>query len=278
MNMKRGLVFVLLVFGISLIMAEACQIDVSLLNQDPYPAVQGDYVKLVFQIDGVANTECNQVSFELLEKYPLEFDDGQQRVFSIDSGTYTASNYQDFFMATYRVIVDADALDGSNPIEVRYNYGLGSTQTKEFDMEVEDVRAEFEIFVSEYNDATGEITLEILSIGTHDIEALTLEMPKQEGFVIIGSETNIVGDLDSNEDTSADFKVDAKDGTYSVLMRYSDSNGERRSIEMEFDFDAGQFPSSNGGTSIWTKIFWLAVIVVVAWIGWKQWKKRKKRK
>jgi hypothetical protein len=276
--MKRGLISLLFLCMLTLVAAEACQLDVLLLNQDPYPAVQGDYVKLVFQIDGVANSACNQVTFELLEKYPLIFDAGQQRVFSIDSGTYTGVNFQDFFMATYKVRVNSDTLDGSNPIEVRYRYGIGSTQTKEFDIEVEDVRAEFEIFVSDYDSSTKEVTLEILNIGTHDIEALTLEMPEQEGFSIIGSEINIVGDLDSNEDTSADFNVRANSGTYRVIMRYSDSNGERRSGEMNFDFDAEQFSSGNGGSSIWTKLFWVVVIVVVGWFGWKQWKKRKKKR
>jgi hypothetical protein len=103
-------------------------------------------------------------------------------------------------------------------------------------------------------------------------------MPTQDGFKVSGSEINIVGDLDSNEDTSADFVVDVQSGTYSVIMRYSDSNGERRSIEMEFDFDSDQFVSSNGGTSIWTKIFWIAVIAIAVWFGWKKWKKRKARK
>jgi hypothetical protein len=273
--MKRQVISILLLLTMGLVLAEACQLDVSLLNQDPYPAVQGDYVKLVFQIDGVANTECKQVSFELLEKYPLIFDAGQQRRFTIDSGTYTGSNYQDFFMATYKVRVNADALDGSNPIEVRYNYGVGSTQTKEFDIDVEDVRAEFEIFISEYDPTTKEATLDILNIGTHDIEALTLVILEQEGLDVMGSNTNIVGDLDSNEDTSADFKAEMATGKYNILMRYSDTNGERRTTEMSFDFDGEQFKAEKTGSSIWTKLFWVIVIAAIGWFGWKKWKKKK---
>lgn len=276
--MKRQVISLLFLVMIGLVVAEACQLDVSLLNQDPYPAVQGDYVKLVFQIDGVANAECKTVSFELLEKYPVVFDAGQQRVFSINSGTYTSSNYQDFFMPYYKVRVNADALDGLNPIEVRYTYGTGSTQTKEFDIEVEDVRAKFDIFVSDYNPTTKVITLDILNIGTHDIHLLTLEMPKQEGFSVVGSPINIVGDLDSNEDTSTDFVVNAKSGTYTAIMEYSDTNGERRTIEMSFDFDSEQFASADSGTSIWVKLLWVVIIVCIVWFGWKKWKKRKNKR
>ncbi len=275
--MKRELISLLLLFMLSIVAAEVCQLDVSLLNQDPYPAVQGDYVKLVFQVDGIANTDCRTVTFELVEKYPLVFDAGQQRKFTIDAGTYTGSNYQDFFMANYKVRVNADALDGANPIEVRYNYGAGATQTKEFDLEVEDVRAEFEIFVSDYNPVTKMVTLEILNIGSHDIEALTLEMPEQDGFDVVGSSINIVGDLDSNEDTSADFKVDAKTGSYKVVMRYSDTNNERRSIEMDFGLDVDQFGSVEDNGGAWKWIGWVVVVVVAVFFAWR-WRKKKKRK
>jgi hypothetical protein len=276
--MKRVMISLLLIMAMAFAISEACQIDVSLLNQDPYPAVQGDYVKLVFQVDGVANTECKQVTFELLEKYPIIFDAGQQRKFTIDAGTYTGSNYQDFFMATYKVRVNTDTLDGANPIEVRYSYGVGSAQTKEFDLEVEDVRAEFEIFVSDYNSITKELTLEILNIGAHDIEALTLEIEEQDGLKISGKNINNIGDLDSNEDTSADFKADIESGDYEIQYRYSDSNGERRVGTLNFDFDKEQFAVEGNGSSTLTKIFWVAVIVLVAWFGWKYWKKKKKRK
>ena len=61
-------------------------------------------------------------------------------------------------------------------------------------------------------------------------------------------------------------------------MRYSDSNGERRSLEMNFDFEIEQFDSAENGTSIWLKILWVVVIVVVGFFGFKHWKKRKNKK
>ena len=278
--MRRQVISLLFLMALSLVVAEACQLDVSLLNQDPYPAVQGDYVKLVFQVDGVANTECKTVDFELLEKYPISFDAGQQRRFTIDAGTYTGSNYQDFFMATYKVRVNADALDGANPIEVRYSYGFGSTQTKEVDMEVEDVRADFEVVVKDYDYGTHELTLEILNIEDSDVEALTVEIPKQDNIEVKGPNRIVVGDLDSNEYTTADFEATVEDGEVSLTLTYSDAINVRRTVEETVVFDSSYFKDRKADESsvgAGTYIFWIVVVVVVGWFGWKKWKKKKKK-
>lgn len=278
--MKSEMIGLLFLLMIGLVVAEACQVEVSLLNQDPYPAVQGDYVKLVFQIDGVANTDCKIVEFELLEKYPITFDPGQQRKFSINAGTYTSSNYQDFFMATYKVRVNADTLDGSNHIEVRYTYGAGSTQTKEFELEVEDVRAEFEVVIKEYDYDTHELTFEILNIGDSDIEALTVGIPKQENIEVKGPNREVVGDLDSNEYTTADFEATLEDGEITVDLTYSDAINVRRSLQKTVTFDSSYFIDRRADqTSIGmgTYIIWILVIAVVGWFGWKKWKKGKKK-
>ncbi len=67
--MKKGvLLFFLVSFMISISTAqEFCELNTTLLNQDPYPAVPGNYVKLVFQVKGVDNSECNDIIFELLD-------------------------------------------------------------------------------------------------------------------------------------------------------------------------------------------------------------------
>ena len=50
-----------------------CSLSVELVNQDPYPANPGEYVKVVFQINGLNNPDCDKVSFELKENFPEYF-------------------------------------------------------------------------------------------------------------------------------------------------------------------------------------------------------------
>jgi hypothetical protein len=276
---KSVLLLMMLMMTFSFVVsADVCDLKISLINQDPYPAVQDDYVKLVFQIDGISSNACGTVEFELLEKYPISLDDGQQAVYKIESGTYT-KDFQNFFMATYKARVSVDALDGENPIEVRYTYGAGTIETKEFNLEVQNVMAEFEIFVSDYDNVNKELMIDVLNIGMHGVQALTMEIPKQDGIVVKGSNIKIVGDIDSNEDSSADYEATVKDGTYKIILRYSDEVGERRTVEKEFAFVSENFADRVGDSSSSGISGWLVAIVVaiVLFVGYRFVKKKKKR-
>ena len=118
-----ALFLVLSLFSLSGILADDCNLEVSLLNQDPYPAIQGDSAKIVFQIQGIENVECGTVKFELIEEYPITLFPGQDRVYTIEAGTFK-KDYKSFFLAPYEVIISENALDGDNPIEVQYKHGF----------------------------------------------------------------------------------------------------------------------------------------------------------
>lgn len=280
--MKRGLIISLFLVGIlffaSGIYAEACGLSISLINQDPYPAIPGDYVKVVFQVDGIANPECGQVEIELLEKYPISLDPTENAKITVNSGVYKR-DYSSFLLTPYKVRVDGDALNGDNPIEVQYKDGstTGYT-TKQFNLNVEDSRADFEIYVKSYDSTTRELTFEILNIAEADIEALTLEIPDQENIEIKGSKTNIVGDLDSNEYTTADFEAIPKDGEITIKLSYSDSTNTRRTLEKTIEYESKYFQdriADQKSTSTWTYIFYLIIILVIIWFIRRTIKKRK---
>lgn len=242
---KIGVVFGILVmfsiFSLGFASAEACDLSVSMLNQDPYPAIQGEEVKIVFQIDGVSNTECGDVYFELIEQHPITISPGEEKSYSIKSGTFV-KDYKSFFLAPFKVKVSPDAIDGDNTIEVKYKSGTNiGYEIKQFDLNIQDTRANFEVYVKEYDMTTRTITFEILNIAENDIEALVIEVPKQDNIIIKGSNREIVGDLDSNEYTTADFEAIPSDGKIKVLLKYSDSINERRSIDVEVDYDGEYF-------------------------------------
>src|SRR3989338_9175616 len=91
------LLTILLIILIPKVNATACFLNVSLINQDPYPAVPGDYVKIVFQITGTENPECESVFFELLSEYPISFDPNTTSKIQIKGGTFT-KDYSPYFM------------------------------------------------------------------------------------------------------------------------------------------------------------------------------------
>jgi len=143
--MKRGakylLILPILIINIAYVSAMACDLSVSMINQDPYPATPGDYVKVVFQVDGVDNPECGKIYFDLIEKYPLVFDPGQSNEIVINSVDYK-KDFKSSLIAPYKIRVDSNALDGDNPIEVKYKYANNQNyETSEFNLNIKNSAA-----------------------------------------------------------------------------------------------------------------------------------------
>ncbi len=277
---KEFLILSLLLLFSNLVVAldNVCDLDISLLNQDPYPAIPGDYVKLVFQADGLDNPNCyGDISLSLQKKYPLEFDTEESRTVTVKGGTYT-KDFSSFLIAPFKVRISKDALEGDTPIELTYFVG-GRQFSKQFDINIDDVRADFEVYIDDYSNS--ELSFEILNIGTNDVEALTLEIPPQEGIEIVGANRQILGDLDSNEYSSVSFSVPAITSKEIFLkVFYTDTTGTRRILEKSVQFDASYFENlqSSKSTSSWAYAFWILVLIFVGkWAYKKYWKNRKKR-
>lgn len=283
--MKRGILLTLLllysIFLVANVNAIGCNLDVSLINQDPYPAIPGDYVKIVFQIDGVENPECGNVEFELLEQYPLIFDPGTNPLIQISAGTYH-KDFNSFLIAPYKVRIDKDALNGETPIEVRYRYGSQTNYLQEeFNINIEDARADFEVYVKNYNPLTKELILEILNTAETNVEALTIEIPEQNSIKIKGAKTNIVGDLDSNDYTTASFEAIPQKGEIKVKISYTDTINTRRTIEKNVLFEPQYFEDRNGNQksiSIWLYLFFILLVFNIVRYFIRRHKKRKKLK
>jgi len=273
------LILILSSFFMPLLSAAACDLDVSMINQDPYPAIPGDYVKVVFQIDGIENPECGLVSFEVKENYPFSLDPNVPSKVSFNAGTYSRS-YSSFYLATYKLRVDNDALEGNNPIEVLCKDKSGSELIKEFDIYTEDTKANFEVHVKDYDYAANELTLEILNIADADIEALTVEIPKQDGVSVKGANIKVVGDLDSNEYTTTDFKMTLPEGESKITLRiiYTDAINVRREITKEIEFDSMYFSGSKGGRSGSSWIWTIIILGVVGGFVWRHVKKKRAKK
>jgi len=273
-----GMMFMLSILSFGFASAEACDLSVTMLNQDPYPAIQGEEVKIVFQVDGVSNTECGNIEFELIEKYPITISQDSEKMYSISSGTFV-KDYKSFFLAPFKVKISEDAIDGDNIIEVKYKSGANSGyETKQFNLNVKDTRANFEVYVKEYDLVNRNIIFEILNIAENNIEALTVEIPKQNNIIIKGSNREIVGDLDSNEYTTADFEAIVKDGIIKVVLRYSDEINERRSVEVEVEYDGEYFTGLLKDEKSSPIKTYLVIGIIVLLIVWWYIRRQKKKK
>ncbi len=284
--MKRGVLFA--AFALSLVMisfvSAACNLDVQLLNQDPYPAVPGDYVKLVFQVSGLQSIDCKNVAFQLVPDYPISFDPGTSSTVIVKGGTYSGTDFSSSLVVPFKVRVDPNALDGNNPIEVKYTSSTlsNSTLTKQFNLAVNNTKTDFDVFVKNYDFSTNTMTLEILNIGKNDVEALAMEIPDQPNFTVKGPNMNVVGSLDSNDYTTADFEVSPNKGNLSLTVYYNDAIGVRRSVNKTVYFNPEQFQdrkvASSSNSALGYIIFSVIVVAVVAYFFYRRHKKNKKKK
>ena len=274
---KSLVVLLTLLFTLGFVAAEVCDLSVSLINQDPYPAIQGDYVKVVFQIDGLENTECGTVTFEIKEDYPISLDPSVENPITLNSGTYQR-NYGSFYLAPYKLRIDENALDGENPIEIHYSTKTSSNIIETFEINVEDTRADFEVHVKDYDYDTKELTFEILNIEKVDVEALTIEIPKQENIEIKGTNRIVVGDLDSNEYTTTDFEavLPQEEIKININLFYTDAINVRRELQKVVEFDSSYFTERNKNRI--SQPYWLyaLIILIIAFFVWRRIKKKKR--
>lgn len=278
--MKKSIIFLFAVFStlllISLVAAEGCELEVSMINQDPYPANPGEYVKVLFQINGLANPDCGVVTFQVKEEFPFSVKPGTENPVEVRSGTYSRK-FSSFYNAPYEILVHKDAVDGDHTIEVSYTTDEVE-KLDEFTINIEDTQVDFEIYVKDYDPLTKTLTFEILNIGDNDIEALSLEIPKQTNIAIKGASRKVIGDLDSNEYTTADFEATPEDGKIELQIIYTDVINVRREITKEVMFDSSYFMDRNGEKK--QQPIWAYVLagLVVAWIVYSRVKKAKKKK
>lgn len=281
--MKRFfLILAMLVFALPSGLAQTgsgCDLDVTLVDQDPSPATPGEYVDLLFQVTGVDNPSCGDLTFKLNEDYPLVFDPGFTGIASAKSGVF-AKNFRSFWVIPFQVRVDSNALDGKNPIEVTLTFFKGS-EVFRLQLDVADTKTDFEVSIRDYDFSTNILTLEILNVGENDIEALTVEIPQQENIEVKGSKRNIIGSLDSNEDTTFTFEGKPKNGEIKLTVIYTDIAGERRTIEKIVVYNSSYFTNRARDSSQRSTSFYLLVILVIAiiaYFGYNKWKKHKARK
>lgn len=180
-------------------------LNVTLVNQDPYPAEPGEYVSLVFKVENEGLREAENVVFELVPEYPFSLDYGVNGV--NDLGTINGmQGEENAYLIKYKVRVDKDAIDGENEIEIKYTYGSGgSFHKKVFYIEVSDPKTAFEVVMEDYSEDS--TTFAIANIGTNTAYSLIVKVPEQEGYSVTGSSADIIGNLDAGDYTLTSFQI-----------------------------------------------------------------------
>ncbi len=230
---------------------ESCSLTVTLLNQEPYPAVPGEYVKVVFQISGLNDNACSGAKFRLVPKYPFSLDEGDE-IKVLDGNTYIPG-YNKNWLIGYKLRVDKDAVEGENSIEARYtsntNLNFDSYVEKSFNITIEDSRTSFDAVVQDFSD--NQISIALANVGEKTANAAVARIPQQKGYRILGTDGQMIGNLESGDYTIVSFEIApttigrSQDVPLEFQIDYTDSIGERRSVPMNLTLNMNAIANTN---------------------------------
>ncbi len=280
----KKIIFILLILAILPILAmdvkAECNINSALIYQDPHPALPGEYVEVLFQITGVSSNCEDGASIDLVYSYPFSLDEGSSKR-NLNENTYAGHNYGNNWNIVYKLRIDKNAIEDDYELELRYKEGANASWEnygfKKFNITIEDGRTDFEIHIQDHNIQERNLVFEVLNIGNQDIEALTLEIPKQENILIKGSNRNIVGDLDSNEYTTADFEAIPSNGEILVRLYYTDATKERRMIGKTVEYDSSYFYDSLENVEKDKTKYYIIIALIILVVGFLIFRRYKKK-
>ncbi len=259
--------------------AQDCALNVALVNQDPIHAVPGEYVDFVFQMTGLQNPQCGDAIFKVIQSYPFTLDPGVSDSTIFRSGIY-APTYSSAVTIPFTMRVDSQALDENYTLTVQY--GPVNSQflvSTDFNITVEDVRVDFDLFVQDYNPATHIATIDVLNTGTNNIEALTAEVQPGHNLAIKGSTKSVIGALDASQDATFTIEIAPQASEIPFTLAYTDEDGTRRTSTHVVSFEPSYFTDrqadASGGMSGTVLVVILVIVIIIGYFIWRRFSRRR---
>lgn len=278
--MKAQMILTMLaVFIFSISFASA--IGVSDVSQEGlFP---GDVSRVNIELENNLDEDVEDVSFNLIfentqfisigasEKSYDEFDDGKTKSFTI-----TVKASQDIKPGDYNVPYSLSYVNSDGDV-VQKNGSIGVVVGAETELDFD-----FELEKNVVGEQ-GSVSLKIINSGFGDIKFVSVRIVP-DGFTIIGTESDYIGTVDSDDFETSTFDVvfDNEDAKILAIVSYKDfdnveqvSNVQRdlNVYSVEEGIELGIIEKSN--TFVYVISF---VVLVVAWIVYRSVKKRLKKK
>jgi hypothetical protein len=124
----------------------------------------------------------------------------------------------------------------------------------------------------------GKIILKIVNYGTTDVKFMRLSLPKSTGYEIISSDSAYIGDIDSDDYETTEFriKVLGESAEVKVLLEYKDANNnaytEEKTVSMKL-YSPSELGIKQSLTGLWIAII---IIVIAGYIAYRRFKKKKR--
>ncbi|MCG2717496.1 MAG: hypothetical protein L6408_01500, partial [Nanoarchaeota archaeon] len=165
-------------------------LEITLLNQDPDPGEQGEYLDLRWKVIKKGNDKMDNLQFHLNLDFPFFFD----KIDSADKtvGSWTGySDDEEYYILHYKVRVDDEALEDTYKLKLKIKHDdSGISMMREYEITVGDktdpelvlgtlVTSPVEL-LADTNENQLQVTLE--NIGDENAETVKMDLELPEGF------------------------------------------------------------------------------------------------
>jgi hypothetical protein len=282
--------------------SDLCNLNVSLVNQDPYPATPDSYLNILLQVTGVGTTNCGGAKLSLSLDYPFSMDSGNNLQI-LQANTYNRDGFKDVWNVPYTLRVDKNALEGESQLTVKYapgNWDSNSYLTKKFNISIKNYQTSFDAVIQDFS--SNQVSIALANIGKYAANAVVVRVPQQENYIVTSSDGQMIGNLDSGDYTLVSFSLTPKSNQIQnrnqtlqnqdriyyknsttpnqinekdllIQVYYTDNLGERRIVNMSLPLNMQSFGSSNLTSSNFSRYniqkkpsfpwFWVALIFVL---------------
>jgi len=205
------LIFLLLVLSANLVNATTQDVSISLLNQDPDPAIAGDIIEIKLAIENKGDILDNLI-IEIEPTYPFLEISGEELIEEVGSlQTTQSSGYSK--VVKFNLKVDPDAKAGNYNLNVKYyeeNGGYIIQDTVSIEVENED-SAEI-IYIDQIELLPGkktELKFTINNVGSSPLRDLTFSWSNEDEVILpVGSDdTKYIKSLGVGESTVLSYNV-----------------------------------------------------------------------
>ncbi|MBW2986032.1 COG1361 S-layer family protein [Candidatus Woesearchaeota archaeon] len=274
MKSKILLLSLLLIITVSIFSVAVSAADVltvSLVNQDPDPAIAGSIVEVRIGVENTEGLPSENAVLELESQYPFSMVPGESAIKKLG----TLDSYQtgdDYKIVKYRIQIDRNAPAGTYDL-VFWQYQEGQKESagikKTISVDVKGKEGAEIIYIDKTDLVPGKQTdmkFVITNLGSAPLRDLSFSWENEDGVILpVGSDnTKYIKYIDVEESAELDYKViadsNADSGLYKLdlSLKYENSlTGEDEEINTiagvyvggETDFDIAFSESSMGETS-----------------------------
>jgi hypothetical protein len=233
-------------------------ISISLVNQDPQPAVSGDILTVSVGVANLGSSSISSLQVGVENGYPFTVLAGDNPVKTIPllSG-FQGSEGQNLYVLTFRVRVDPNAQEGTYPLKISYA-SLGSSATAEATINIEVKGSEsaniIRIDKTVLNPGTqSNMRFEVTNVGNSPLRQLSFSWSNPDKIILpVGSDnTRYVNYLDVGKSTELDYQViadtNAQPGLYQLDLLLNYQNTLNSTVPSKISTTAGIYVG--GGTN-----------------------------